>query len=103
LSIVYFETHSKLCKRIRVSMAYWNYIVGIKHRTIRGLEDRVKGALINPVEVRRSPRNSSVYLYYGRYRDKFICVVAKHLNGEGYIVTAYLTKRFVRGEAVWRG
>lgn len=103
MSIVYFEVHSKLCKRIRVSRAYWNYIVGIKHRVVRGLEDWVKEALINPVEVRRSPRNSSVYLYYGCYRDKFICVVAKHLNGEGYIITAYVTARFVRGEVVWRG
>ncbi len=81
MSMVYFEAHSKLCRMIGVSLDYWNYMVGIKHRTIRGLEDRVKEALINPVEVRRSPRDSSVYLYYGRYRDRFICVVAKHLDG----------------------
>jgi len=87
---------------IRVSRAYWNYVVGIKHRTIRGLGDGVKVALINPVEVRRSPRNFNVYLYYGLYRDRFICVVAKHLNGEGYMVTAYVTKRFIRGEVIWR-
>jgi len=103
LSMVFFKVHSKLGKRIRVSRAYWNHIISIKHRTIRGLEDGVKGALTNPVEVRKSPRNSSVYLYYGLYRDRFICVVAKHLNGEGYIVTAYVTKRFIRGEVVWRG
>jgi len=51
LSVVYFEVHSKLCRRIRVSRAYWNYIVGVKHRAVRGLEDGVKGALINPVEL----------------------------------------------------
>ena len=103
MSTVYFWVHSKLCRKIRVSTAYWNYIVGIKHRTIRGLDDKVKEALVNPVEVRRSLRNSSVYLYYGRYGDKFICVVAKHLNDEGYIITAYTTRRLIRGEVVWRG
>jgi len=92
---------SKLSRRISVSKSYWDYIVNIKHKTVKGLESEVINALKNPVEVRRSAKDPSVYLYYGRYRNKFICVVAKHLNEEGFIITVYLTRRFV-GEVVWR-
>ena len=31
-----------------------------------------------------------------------MCVVVKHLDEEGYIVTAYLTRKFAPGEVVWR-
>jgi hypothetical protein len=97
-----FKVVSRLGRRVGVTKAYWNYIVTVKHRSVKGLEENVIEALQNPVEVRRSRRNSSIYLYYGRFVDKLMCVVVKHLNGEGYIVTAYLTREFAPGEVVWR-
>lgn len=101
MSEVYLKTLSKLSKRISVSKSYWDYIVNIKHKNVKGLEREVINALKNPVEIRRSTKDPSVYLYYGKYGDKFICVVAKHLNEDGFIITVYLTRRFV-GEVVWR-
>jgi len=53
----------------------------------------VKNALRSPIEVRRSRRDPNIYLYYGAFKDKLICVVVKHLNKEGFIVTAYPTRR----------
>jgi hypothetical protein len=97
-----FEVVSRLGRRIRVSRAYWNYIVTVKHRSVKGLERGVIEALRSPAEIRKSRRNSSICLYYGRFADKLMCVVVKHLNGEGYIITAYLTRKFALGEVIWK-
>ncbi len=96
------EVVSKLGKRIRVSKSYWDYIVGVKHPSLQGLQELVRKSLSHPVEIRRSERDPSVYLYYGAYDNKLnVCVVARHLNGDGFIITAYLTGRKI-GEMEWK-
>ena len=42
-----------------------------------------------------------VYLYYKHDPPYLLCVVARHLNGEGYIITVYRTDKIKRGELVW--
>lgn len=97
-----FEAMSKLDKKIRVTVSYWNYISTVKHVSISGHEADVKGSLTEPIEIRSSKRDPSVYLYYGRSKaEPFVCTVVKHLNGEGFIITAYLTRRMV-GDLVWK-
>ncbi len=98
----YLEAVSILGRKIRVTKSYWDYIVRIKHREVTGLEEDVVKALSSPLEVRRSKKDHRIYLYYRRYGDKFICVVAKHLNEEGFIVTVYMARSFGGGELVWR-
>lgn len=64
-------------------------------------EPEVKEALSSPDEIRQSKKDDSVYLYY-LYKGKFsVCVVCRHLNGEGYIITAYMTDRIKEGERIW--
>jgi hypothetical protein len=84
---------SKLGRKIRVSQNYWDYIIRVKHAELEGLETEIKEALRSPIEVRKSKKDPSVYLYYHPFGNKFISVVTKHLNGEGFIITAYLTRR----------
>ena len=98
----YSEVVSKLGKRVRLTDSYWNYIVRVKHREMLGLKEAVSNALSLPIEIRRSLKDPSVYLYYSRHADKLICVVARHLNEEGRIITTYLTRKMGRGEVVWR-
>ncbi|MEQ1574028.1 MAG: hypothetical protein ABMA15_24155 [Vicinamibacterales bacterium] len=50
--------------------------------------------------IRRSTKDPAVYLYYRQEDGRFCCVVAKHLNGDGFIVTAYLTDKIKAGEVV---
>jgi len=58
--------------------------------------------LRNPDVIIREKIDPSVYLYYKHHRGGyFICVVAKHLNGDGYIITAYITDHIKRGEIVY--
>ena len=97
-----FEVTSKLDKRIRVSRSYWEYIVSVKHPPMRGLEESVKRSLTEPTEVRRSKRDPSVHLFYGNLDGTLlVCTVVKFLNGEGFIITAYLTRRMV-GDSLWK-
>ncbi len=95
----YIEMVSKLGRRIRVTKRYWDYIVA-KHESVEFLEEEVKGTLINPETVRVSKEDPDVYLYYSRYGKYYLCVVCKHLNGEGFIITAYLADKIKRGREV---
>mgnify|MGYP001620058210 FL=1 len=97
---VYIETLSKFGQRIRVTKRYWDYITG-KHESIIGLEEEVKETLRNPVYVRLSKEDKKVYLYYAPYDKYFLCVVCRHLDGEGFIITAYLTDKIKKGVTVY--
>jgi len=97
------EIDSKLGKRIKISDSYWDYIVRVKHREMSTLKDEVIWTLKHPFEVLRSRKDPEIHLYYGHHRDKFLCVVVRHLNGEGFIITAYLTRKFGEGDVVWKG
>ena len=97
---VYIEVFSKLGKIIRLTKRHWDYIVS-KHDSIIGLEDQVKETLRNPVYVRLSKEDEKVYLYYAPYGIYFLCVVCRHLNGEGFIITGYLTDKIKKGVTVY--
>ena len=99
---VYFEIHSALNKKIRTTQSHWNLITKIKHPEIEGKEEEVKECLRNPVEVRKSSEDQEVLLYYKKEGEYFLCVVVRHLNGEGFIITAYITDKIKEGEIVWR-
>lgn len=90
---IHFIVKSKLGRTIRVTDAYWDYIIRVKHGELAGLEAEVMKALRSPSEVRRSRKDRAVYIYYHPLGNKFISVVTKHLNGDGFIITAYLTRR----------
>lgn len=99
---IYFEVISKLGKRIRTTIAHWNFIINVKHLEIKGQEENVKETLQYPDIISISEEDKQVYLYYRKSDKYYLCVVAKHLNGEGFIITVYFTKRIKEGERVWR-
>jgi hypothetical protein len=69
---------------------------------MNGLVDVVKATLTEPLEVRRSKRDPAVHLFYGLHQKMLLCcVVVKFLNGDGFVITAYLTRRMV-GDSVWK-
>jgi hypothetical protein len=98
VKIIHFEVMSCLGKKIRVTKSYWNKIVKTKHRIMRGKEDIVKNTLKCPEEIRRSKKDLNVFLYYKRVNSNYNCVVVKHLNGYGFIITTYITDRIKVGE-----
>ncbi|MBI4455958.1 MAG: DUF4258 domain-containing protein [Acidobacteria bacterium] len=99
---VHFEVTSKLGKLIRVTKSRWDLIVKTKHPEIEGQESEAKRALREPDEIRRSRSDGSVFLYYRRQGRLSLAVVAKHNNGDGFIITAYFTDRIKEGERVYK-
>ena len=95
-----FELLSSLGKRIKVSAEYWNKIIEAKHPIMRDREELVKQALTSPEQVRRSRKDPAIYLHYRKHGGRFCCVVVKHLNGEGFVVTTYLTDKVKVGEVI---
>lgn len=99
---IHFEVISKLGKRIRTTIAHWNFIIDVKHLEIRGQEERVKKTLQDPDIISISQEDKNVYLYYRKSEKYYLCVVARHQNGEGFIITVYFTDKIKEGEVAWR-
>ena len=95
-----FEVTSSLGKRIRISDEYWQTIIETKHPVMAGREELVKQALTSPEQVRRSRKDTAVHLHYRKINGHYCCVVVKHLNGDGFVVTAYLTDTIKAGEVI---
>ena len=99
---VLFEIETPLGVNIRTTTAYWQTITTTKHPSIAKYTAKVKEALANPDEIRKSKQDSKVHLYYKNIGKLFVCVVADHLDKkEGYIITAYLTDRVKEGERIY--
>ena len=99
---ILFEAVTPLGFRVRVTKAYWELIVNIKHPVMAGREDDVKDTLENPDEIRQSKSDENVYLFYKAEREKrWICAVSKQTGNEGFLITTYPTDAIKEGVQVW--
>jgi hypothetical protein len=97
-----FEVATPMGFTVRVSHAYWEVIVTIKHPVMAGCEEIVRDVLARPEEVRISRSDNAVYLFYGRERERRrVCAVAKRVADEGFLITAYPTDAVKEGVRVW--
>ena len=67
---------------------------------MKNKEDIVKFVLQMPDEIRQSKMDKEVFLYY-KQSDKLYCVVVKHTEKEGFLITAYPVDKVKEGEIVW--
>jgi hypothetical protein len=97
-----FEVLTPLGFRVRVTREYWELIVTIKHPAMKGREADVQETLRNPSEIRLSKNDASVYLFYKPERiGRWVCVVARRLNGDGFLITTYPTDAIKEGRQIW--
>jgi hypothetical protein len=98
-----FEIVTPLGFSVRTTAEYWQFIVTIKHPIMFNRLTDVQNTLSNPDEIRLSKTDSQVYLFY---RDggarRWVCAVARRLNGEGFLITAYRTSAIKEGDSVWQ-
>lgn len=86
---------------IRTSESYWQRLI-IKHPDIENLEELVKQTLASPDQVRCSSRDPGVLLFYlARNEKRWVVAVARRLNGNGFLITAYQTDAIKEGEIIW--
>ena len=58
-------------------------------------------SLHQPELIRRSKQDQAVYLFYASQPPYYLVVVVKRLNGEGFVITSYLSDKVKEGEPVW--
>ena len=87
---------------VRTSEEYWQKVI-VKHPDIANLELEVQQALANPDEIHRSSRDENILLFYAVLKAKrWVVAVAKRLNGDGFLITAYQTDAIKEGELLWQ-
>jgi hypothetical protein len=99
---IFFEVETPLGFRVRTTAAYWQIIISIKHPVLRGRESAVKTTLGDPDEVRVSKSDPKVFLFYrSDGSERWVCAVARRLNGDGFLITAYRTSNIKEGSIIW--
>ena len=99
---ILFEVMTPLGFRVRVTRAYWEIIISIKHPVMKSREEDVKKTLEHPDEIRQSKSDENVYLFYKAEQAKrWICVVSKRTGEEGFLITTYPTDAVKEGTQVW--
>jgi len=91
-----FEIIDKSGRKIRLTEFKWSYI--LKHKYMANKLEDIKRALTNPTLIvphkfEDSKRN--YYLYYKEIK-RYVLVSVKYLNGEGYVVTAFITRKIMK-------
>jgi len=78
----------------------------LEHPEMRGMEAKIGETLAAPQRVLESLSDPRARLYYRFYvgtrvGNKFVCVVVKVLDGDAFIVTAYLAEKVKKGRQLW--
>jgi len=105
MSMIKFEILTPLGFTVRTSEDYWSRVIA-KHPDIEDLENFVRLALSEPEQVRCSSRDPAVLLFYRLYQqekrqERWVVAVARRLNGDGFLITAYQTDAIKEGETIW--
>lgn len=93
-----FEVTDKTGRKIRLTQKQWSHIVR-KHPQVSSEKEKIIETIENPdkmVDSRQPDPNKRFYYKYYKNRpspNKFVRVIVKYLNGEGFIMTA----QFVSG------
>ena len=97
-----FEVVTPLGFRVRVTRAYWQLIITVKHPVMAGREVDVQATLQQPTEIRVSKSDPNVFLFYKPERiGRWVCAVTKRLDGEGFLITTYPTDAIKEGIHIW--
>ena len=99
---VLFDVETPLGFSVRTTIGYWEIITSIKHPVMFGREADVKITLSAPDEIRLSKSDARIYLFYREDgRQRWVCAVARRLNGEGFLITTYRTSAIKEGIRIW--
>ena len=76
----------------------WDTII-VKHPVLDGRQADVMNAISSPSEIRESRWDPLVWLCYGSFQERLLCVVIR--PGTGLLITAYPTDAVKQGDVVW--
>ena len=99
---VIFAVHSVLQRRIRLTGTQWRHIR--KRRELHDQLGNMQETLSSPDAVFYVPYEDAHH-YYKFYSQtpvgsKYMLVIVKHLNGEGFVITCFYARRISKPEKV---
>ena len=90
-----FEIKDKSGRKIRLTKTQWGHI---KHKHPDVNESFIEETLKNPINI--VLEEDGIAIYYRYFKTKkplpYLKVMAKYLNGGGYVITAYFVKNILQ-------
>lgn len=89
-----FETIDKTGRKIRLTKERWTHITSPQHphAYMTNYLEEIKHALVRPDIIRTSiyDENKVNYYFFLKEKKKYIKVIVRYLNGEGFVITTYM-------------
>lgn len=92
-------------KLVRLTKKQYNHIIET-HPELEGEMNKISKTVESP-EVVRLGNKENIFLFYRFFEktqvtNKYLVLVVKYLNGEGFIITAYFTSKIRSSDIIWR-
>ena len=92
-----FEVVDKTGRKIRLTKRQWRETT-IKHPSMAAYLEEIRETLIRPDAISNYSRDESIKYYYKYFkhiksRNKYLLVIVKYLNCEGFIIKSYFERR----------
>ena len=111
VSDIFLIATTKEGKQIRLTQTVWREKLLVSRPEL-GLQaeypEELKKVIEDPDDIARGDRGELLALRWcsvAPKRPKYLCVVYRELNGEGFVITAFFTSRlriFLRREVLWQ-
>ena len=93
---IIFEVIDKTGRKLRMTDYNWHHIVK-RHPEIASQKEKIIETLEKPDKITDSPDDEETKYYYKFYKNlpspyRFMRVIAKYLNGEGFIISSHFVK-----------
>lgn len=92
-----FEVKDKTGRKIRLTKKQWNHITA-KHSYMANRLKDIEKNLTNPTLIiphKFDEKMRNYYLYYKNI-SRYLLVLVKYLNGDGYVATSFITRKIIR-------
>ena len=91
-----FEVKDKTGRRLRMTGWNWEHIIK-RHPDISTEKEKIIETLENPDKIMPSLKDEKARFYYKYYKhmasiNKFLMVLVKYLNGEGFVISAHFMR-----------
>ncbi len=85
-----FEIIDKTKRKIRLTGKQWNHITK-KHPQVANCKEEIVDTIKNPLKITDYSFDENVRYYYKYLKhkispEKYLCVIVKYLNGEGFVI-----------------
>ena len=94
MSII-FEIVDKSGRKIRLTKKQWSHITTI-HAEMTNYLEEIRRTLEKPLKIIPQEKGNLIRYYsyqkHRRHSEKYLRVIVKYLNGEGFIVTAHFVE-----------